>query len=107
MKILRILCLGAAIVIPQLALAKLPFTNDSFGKVEGILDFCIKANPQPAAKYQEQKKALVRDVPEKEVAEARQSQEYKGAYDAVGAELGNEPKEKVAEACTASLEGSQ
>ena len=107
MKMLRILCIGAAVLIPQLVLAKLPFSNETFGKVEGILDFCAKADPQSAPKYQEQKKALVRDVPEKEVAEARQSQEYKGAYDAVGAELGNEPKEKVAEACTASLEGSQ
>jgi len=46
------------------------------GKVEGILDFCAKADPQSAAKYQEQKKALVKDATEKEVAEARQSQQY-------------------------------
>jgi hypothetical protein len=107
MKIFRILCWSAVIVIPQLALAKLPFTNNAFGKVEGILDFCAKADPPSASKYQKQKKALVKDVPEKEVAEARQSQEYKDAYDAVGAELGKEPNQKVAEACAASLEGNQ
>jgi hypothetical protein len=107
MKMLRILCIGAAILIPELVLAKLPFSNDAFGTVEGILDFCANTDPQSATKYQEQKKALVKDATEKEVAEARQSQEYKDAYDAVGAELGNEPKEKVAEACAASLEGNK
>jgi hypothetical protein len=107
MKILRILCLVAAIVIPQLVLAELPFTNDAFGKVEGILDFCAKVNPQAASKYQEQKKALVKDVPEKEVAEARKTQEYKDAYDAVTSELGQLPKDKAVEACAASQEGDK
>jgi len=107
MRIHRILCLGVALVIPQLALAKLPFPNDSFGKVEGTLDFCARTDEQAAPKYQERKKALVRDVPEKEVAEARQTQEYKEAYDAVSAELGKVPKEKVVEACTAFLEGDK
>jgi hypothetical protein len=107
MKTLRILCLVAAIVIPQLLLAKLPFTNDAFGKLEGILDFCAKADPQSAAKYQEQDKRLVKDLPENELAEARQSQEYKKAYDAVGSELGKEPTDKAAEACAASLEGDK
>src|SRR5438132_6594370 len=73
MKMFRIICVSAAILIPQLVLAKLPFPNDAFGKVEGILDFCAKADPQSAAKYQAHKKALVKDVPEKEVAEARQA----------------------------------
>lgn len=107
MKILRIVCVTAAILFPQLMLAKLPFPNDTFGKLEGILDFCAKADPQSASKYQAQKKTLVKDATEKEVAEARQSQEYKDAYDAVSTELGKEPKDKVAETCAASLEGSK
>jgi hypothetical protein len=107
MRIHRILCLGAALVVPQLALAKLPFSNDAFGTVEGTLDFCSQANPQAAPKYQERKKSLVRDVPEKEVTEARQTQEYKGAYRAVSAELGKVPKDQAVEACTAFLEGDK
>jgi hypothetical protein len=107
MKILRILCLGAAIVIPQLALAKLPLTNEAFGKLEGILDFCTQTNPQAASKYQERKKALVRDVPEKEVTEARESHEYRDAYEAVSAELSQMPKDKAVEACAASVEGDK
>jgi hypothetical protein len=103
MKILRTLGLGAAILLPQLALAKLPFSNDAFGRVEATLDSCTQADPAGAPEYQERKKALVRDVPEKEVAEARASQEYKDAYDATTTEIGKQPKEKVVEACAASL----
>ena len=105
MKIHRILCLGAAIVIPQLALAKLPLPNDSFGKIEGILDFCAQADPQAASKYQERKKLIAGDAPEKEVAEARETQEYKDGYQAVSDELAKVPKDKAVQACTAYLEG--
>jgi hypothetical protein len=107
MKIHRILCLGIAIVIPQLALAKLPFSNDAFGRIEGTLDFCAHADPQAAQKYQEGKKQMVRDVPEKEVAEARKTQEYKDAYQWMSTELGKVPKDKAAEVCAASLEGGK
>jgi hypothetical protein len=107
MKIFRTLCLGAAIVIPQLALAKLPFSNDAFGRVEATLDSCTRADPAGAPKYQERKKSLVKDVPEKEVAEARTSQEYKDAYEATTTEIGKQPKEKAVEACTASLKDGQ
>ena len=103
MKIRRIVCLAAAIVIPQFALAKLPFSNDAFGKVEGTLDFCAQADPQAAPKYQAQKKQLVRDVPEQEVSEARSTQEYKDAYEWMSNELGKVPKDKAVQTCRASL----
>jgi len=108
MKIHRILCLGAAIVvIPQLALAKLPFSSDVFGRVEGTLDFCAQVDSRSAAKYQEQKKLLVRDVPEKELAAARETTEYKEAYAWIGGELGKVAKDKAVQACAASLEGGK
>jgi len=103
MRIHRILCLSAALLLPTLLLAKLPFSNDAFGRVEATLDSCAQADPAGAPKYQERKKALVKDVPEKEVAEARASQEYRDAYDATTTEIGKQPKDKVVEACTASV----
>ena len=107
MKIYRILCVAAALVVPHLALAKLPFTNDVFGKSEGTLDFCLQADPAAAPKYQERKKALVRDVSEKELAEARKTQEYGKAYDWITTELKKVPKDLVVEACTASLKSDK
>jgi hypothetical protein len=103
MRVPRILCLGAALLLPTLLLAKLPFSNDAFGRLEATLDSCTQADPANAPKYQERKKALVKDVPEKEVAEARASQEYRDAYDATTTEIGKQPKDKVVEACTASV----
>jgi len=105
MKIDRIFCLGAALVVPQLVLAKLPLPNDAFGKIESTLDFCAQIDSRGAARYQEQKKVLVGDAPEKEVAAARATTEYKEAYAAIGEELGKLPKDKVAKTCAASREG--
>ena len=105
MRLHRIRCLGAAILVPQLTLAKLPLPKDSFGSVEGILDFCAKADSQSASKYQERKKVLVGDATEKEVAEARETKEYKDGYLAITTKLAEVPKEKAIEACTAYQEG--
>ena len=106
MRIYRILCLSMAITLPQLALAKLP-PNSALGQVEGTLDFCAQADPQSAAKYAEFKKALVQGEPEKEVAEARKSTEYKEAYDAIGEALGKVPKEQAVKTCTSLLESKK
>jgi hypothetical protein len=107
MKMKRIVVLTAAVLVSQLALAKLPMTNDVFGKSEGTLDFCAQANPRDAAKYQERKKSLIRGASEKEVADARQTQEYKTAYDWITDELGKVPKDQTAAACNAVLQSDK
>ena len=104
MKIHRVLFVCAAITIPQLAMSKLPFTNDTFGKLEGAVSFCSKVNPDSATRYQETGKGFVRDVPEKELTEARKTAEYKDGYTLSGAELGKMPKDRAIEACSALLE---
>lgn len=104
MKIHRILFLCSTIALPQLALAELPFSNDAFGKVEGMLDFCARVDPPAAAKYAEKKKALVKGLPEKEVGEARETEKYKSAYASVSDEAGKQPKDHAVKACTSFLE---
>jgi hypothetical protein len=105
MKIYRILCLGAAVIAPPLALANLPFTNEAFGKIEGTLDFCVQADPQAAPEYEERKKLLVRDVPGQEMDEARQTQEYLDAREWISAALGKVPKAQAVKACGDFLKG--
>ena len=104
MKINRVLLIGATIMIPQLVNAKLPFSNDAFGKMEGIVNYCAKIDAGSAAKYQERAKLLVKDVPEKELTEARKSAEYKESYDSISADLEKAPKENSIQACRAYLE---
>jgi hypothetical protein len=105
MKIRRLLCLSVVLVLPQLAVAKLPMPSNSFGKLEGILDFCANADPQAASKYQERKKLVAGDASEQEVTEARKTQEYNDGYQTISEELAKLPKEQAAKACTAYLEG--
>jgi hypothetical protein len=107
MKIHQSLCLATVLVITPLALAKLPFSNGALGKVEGTLDFCAQTDSASAPKYQERKKMLVKDLPEKEVADARASQEYLDAHQEITTELEKLPKEKVVEACTAYLKSDK
>jgi hypothetical protein len=107
MKIQRNLFVCVAIMIPQLGNAKLPFTNDIFGRLVGMLDFCVKGDPGSAPKYREVAKLLVKDLPEKEVTEARMTAEYKDSYEGIGTELPNVPKDQAIEACKASLETSK
>jgi hypothetical protein len=99
MKLHRIVFACTLIMLPQLLNAKLPFSNDAFGKVEGILAYCAKVNPESAVKYQDAAKALVKDASEKEVTEARNSVEYKESIDSINAQLEKAPKENSIKAC--------
>jgi len=65
---------------------------------------CSKLNPPGAAKYRELGKILVQGVPEKELAEARQTAEYKDSYEGIGTELAKVPKDQAIKACKSSLE---
>ena len=107
MKSYRILCLGLALVITPIALAKLSISNDALGRVEGTLDFCAQTDAQSAPKYQERKKAVVQDASQEELAEARASQEYRDGYDSTTSELAKVPKKRVVEACTALLKSDK
>jgi hypothetical protein len=91
--------LAAALLMAEAALATVPFTNDVFGKLESTLDYCAQVDSGSAAKYKEKKKALVKDVPENEVTDARNSDEYKEAYDSITAALSKLSKERVSQAC--------
>ena len=56
-----------------------------------------RANCQPV-------KLLVKDATEGELKQARNSSEYKEAYDTITEQLAKVPKEKAVEACTAFVE---
>jgi len=91
----------------QFALAKLPFTNEAFGAVEGTLDFCSHVDAKSVSKYQDRKQSLVRDVPEKELAEARKSKEYGQGYDSMKNKLETLPTEEALGACRAFVQNEK
>lgn len=107
MKIKRFVYLSAALLTTQLALAKMPFSNEMFGKVEATLDYCAHIDSASAARYQQKKKDMVKDVPEEEVAAARKTDEYKKSYDELSAELAKMAKEDVSSGCAAALQSNK
>jgi len=98
----RIVSFAAAILISQFALAKVPYTNEVFGKLEGTLDFCAQLDTPSAAKYEARKKQLAKDATEAEVAEARDSEDYKKSYEWISEELPKAPKTDAMKACKAA-----
>jgi hypothetical protein len=104
MKIVRVFCFSALLVLTSLAFAKLALPNDIFGKVEGALDACAKVNPQSASKYTGKKKELTQGATEQEISEARASDEYKQGYAASTDEIEKKSKDDAKKACAAALE---
>ena len=105
MKMNCILGFSVAVLVSQFALAKVPYTNDVFGKLEGTLDFCAQLDEPSAVKYQQRKQQLAKGATEAEVAEARESEEYKKSYDWVSEELPKAPKQDALKACKAAQDG--
>lgn len=103
-RIYSLLCLGAAITLQQVARAELSLPSQALGQIEGTLDFCSELNPKSAAKYKEHGKAIVGKATEKELAQARNSAEYKESYNWIGGELRKAPKEDALKACSSFLE---
>jgi hypothetical protein len=103
MKIHRSILFVAALVVPQLAPAKVPVPEQSLGQLESILDFCAKADPKTAVKFQDVKKMLAGDATQEELAAARDKQEYKNNYQSTSEQLAKVPEEKAVKACSAYL----
>jgi len=100
----HIVCLSVLLVLTSLAFAKLALPNDIFGRIEGSLDACAKADPQSASKYAEKKKELTQGATVQEIAEARASDDYKQGYAAGTDEIEKQSKDQAKKACAAALE---
>lgn len=98
----RMMSFAVAVFIVQFALAKVPYTNEVLGKLEGTLDFCGQLDTASAAKYQQRKKELTKGATEAEIAEARDSEDYKKSYGWISEELPKAPKEDALKACKAA-----
>jgi hypothetical protein len=107
MKMHRVVCCCLSLAIPPLASADLPFSSETFGRLEGMLSFCSQVNPRAADQYQATAKLLVKNVRPKEISKARASQDYRDAYDSIGAELGKVAKEDALKACSGAVESSR
>jgi len=107
MKTFRNLILGlvAAMILPQIAGAKLSITPQSLGFIESTLDYCAKVDSESAAQYKERGKAFIGDATQEELDKARSTAEYKDSYSTTSSNLEKTKKSDAVKACKAFLEG--
>jgi len=106
--VMRAFCItlvAAILTLASLAVAKLDMPNGILGNVEGALDFCSQADAQSANKYQAKKKEFSQGATDEELAEARDSQDYKDAYQSSTEELSKQSKDEAKKTCAAALSG--
>jgi hypothetical protein len=104
MRLRRMMVLCIAVGAVQIASAGLPFSGQAFATVQATIDFCSRATPKDATKYQDRARALVQGLPAGEVAKARDSDEYKSTYEETSAALGKLTKKQADDACHGLLD---
>lgn len=104
MKIKLLFGFALALTLCQFTFAKMPFSNDIFGRMESTLDHCAQIDKPSAEKYAARKKELVKDATSEEVEAARNADEYKAAYKDMSEQIAQMPKDDVMQACTAALQ---
>jgi hypothetical protein len=104
MKWFRILCLAFVFVAaPQLSPAAPDAPPDALGRVEATVNFCVQADAEWADKYKEIGKKSAANMSDKQLANARNSTQYKEAYRATSTELAKIPANKAVETCREAL----
>ena len=105
MRVFCITLVAAILALASLAVAKLEMPNGVLGKVEGALDFCTQADPPSANRYQAKKKEFSQGATDEELSEARDSQDYKDAYQSSTEELSKQSKDEAKKTCASALSG--
>ena len=101
LKILSVVCICAALAIPQLVVAAEPPAPAALGQLESILDSCAAAKPKDAENYKKQRAKLTEGLAEKDVAKIRDAEEYKEAYSSIRERFDQASTEEVDKACNA------
>ncbi len=74
----------AWLAVPLLVHADTPSVNPhALGTVESILNYCARLDPAAAVKLREQVKQLAQGASDRQLAEVRNSNEYRESYDSV------------------------
>jgi hypothetical protein len=74
--------------------------------VEATVSFCAHVDSKSADQYKDLGKKVVGGLSEKELAEARSSDDYNQTFEAITDQLEKVPQEKALATCRAALRGS-
>jgi hypothetical protein len=91
------------LALPSLAQADGPALNaQTLGFTESVLNYCGPIEPALALKLREKVKQLVERATEQQIAEARNSDEYRKAYDSVSELVARVDQHDAKRICSAS-----
>lgn len=77
------------------------------GQVDAIVTSCTQADRRSAEEYKDLERNATRNMSEKQLADARNSAEYKNSYAAMTAQFGKTPANKVVDACHTFLKNNK
>jgi hypothetical protein len=103
---LRVLGASGMLLLVQPAGATEPVpvpSGQALGTAEALLNYCSKVDSAAAGRYQERLKMVVQDAGEQALAKIRQGNEYRQAYDAMTARVGQVDQDNARRACAAFL----
>jgi hypothetical protein len=104
MRLIKIAVLASVCVLPGLAAAQSQAPDPrALGLTEALLDYCSKADPSGAGKYQAQAKLLARGASDEALAKVRSSDEYQKAHDSVDDFVSKVDPHNAQRACSESL----
>ena len=106
MKASRILCVCAAVVLPQLAAAEdhrsqVNISPQALGIVESVLNFCSRVDPHDAASFEAQRKNLLSGSSQDSIEGLRGSSAYRSSYDMISDALKGISRSEGAQICAA------
>jgi hypothetical protein len=93
----------AALGLAQFALADVTVDSLTLAQLQGTADFCAQVQPEAAARFEEQTRLMLSEVPAEDLDKVRESDEYKTAYESIRDQLGKIPRKDAAEACKGLL----
>ena len=108
MRASRILCVLAAVVLPQLAAAEdhgqqgqISISPQALGIVEAVLNYCSEVDPRDAATFQAERKNLLGGASGDAAEDLRGSSAYRESYHLISDALKGLAKGQAAQTCAA------
>jgi len=96
--------LGTAMALAQSSPSNVHLDPEALGRMEGILAFCAKLDPQAAEQYRERSRQLVRDETDAALDGMRKSKQYQDAFESINGQLAAVPADEGAtKSCRAFL----
>ena len=105
MNVVRILSIAVACIASQFVHAASPTTTTALrvGLIDELKTYCSRVDHPDIGRLEQQIERLLKDMPQKNIAQARHSPEYKTAYETYAAVFNDLPTNLGSQLCQAVI----